>query len=374
MAGIREAVGSRVKNFVCSALSAGEAAGGWLGDVSRGGSIGGGIVEQISQAGSAALACDPDTGGGASGGAGVGASFGDGEGTPPGQCPGVPYRIEGVAELLNSNDAVFRTLGYVTVRTGPLPRFNLTATANNILVEDDEGTILANLGNRPSGVARLRWRNGYPTITRNDGSAGEQCDLAGEPDNRPKADDTITYDGPDGPVEDEPVTIIGDPPIIGPGGGLFFPVEVCFAAFCLDVNFNLSTGDIDFNFGGEPGASACCPQVEPVIDPVQPTEDDPPDVDDPLPIAGVMVVATSISSNVHATEYGNTDGPSLFVPRLGVIRFAIQVGGIAGWTADYPLKQRKQWVAAPEGVVTYDWDVIEESGVLIDVTPVYTRE
>lgn len=369
LAGIREAVGQQIRGFACNALDAANGPLQWLDTATRGGIPGVSASRGVNRLAARALACDPDATGGLSGGGGAGASYPNLEDSPPGGCIGVSYDIQGFAKIFNSSGVEIRTYGYLTNRTGPLPRFNLTYNANNVLVVDDDDNILANLGTTPSGTAMVGWEDEYPEITRADGSPPESCDLPQPGNPNPEGSGDITYDGDDGNPVTEPFTIVGGPPVVSPRGDLIFPFEFCIAALCFNVNYDLGNDEILFDSGGEDGNSACCPPAADDGDSGPDSEDDPPPDDESPPIVGIIVTATQIGENVTATEYGNGNGPSLFVPRIGVARFAISVGGGRAWSIDYPIKQRKQWVPAPDGVVAYNWDVIEESGVILQVIP-----
>lgn len=363
MANFGDALNQQINNFLCEASNAEAATTSWLNSAIR--SIPGSrtpLPDPTDRAPYGAFnrryCSDAD---GAFGNSPV--SFQGGP-TPPGQCPGVPYRIQGTAIVQNSSGQQIRALGYLTNRTGPLPRFNLQITSNNVLVVDDDGTTLANLGNRPSGAASAEWANGYPTVTRRDGLPNEACDAGSNAPATPTGSGDLTYDDVNGTPVTEPIDIVGGSPSIDIDGNFFVPLEVCFAAICLDVNANLSTGDIAINFGGEPGASNCCPPPGDV--PEDGNEDDPPPPDDPVRYIGVITRASLNGEACAATEIGDGNGPNLFIPRIGVIRFAIAIGGRRSYTVDQPIKQLHQvtYVNAPS--VAYDWVILPDKG--FDIT------
>jgi hypothetical protein len=208
------------------------------------------------------------------------------------------------------------------------------------------------------------------TFTRLDGGP-DNCDPP-PPPTRPEGDGVLDYDDEDGNPISEPYDIVGGAPRYTPDGTVYIPVEFCFAAVCIDVDFNLSTGDVNFNFGGAPGASECCP-------PLEDSEDLPPDPDDPPPPAderrlwGVKVNCVVDENVTTATQIGD-GGPVLWVPRLAVVRFAVEVDGNRSWTVDQPVKTTSQFVPVNVPAVAYDFTVIADPGVTTSVVPVYVAE
>lgn len=129
---------------------------------------------------------------------------------------------------------------------------------------------------------------------------------------------------------------------------------------------NLSTGDVNFNFGGgdtdtfDPAAGCCddFPDFEdepPVYPPSAPPEPAPPDPNKPKIIVGVLVTTTS-TANGKFTTIVQSSNPTIYAPALGFVNFFCEVGieKTGGWTADIPVKNVRQIIPCPweEGAVS----------------------
>lgn len=200
----------------------------------------------------------------------------------------------------------------------------------------------------------------------NCGSDGEP--LAGDGNGgRPTGSGDITYDGEDGNPVTEPYTFKTGPIFKNPAGDFIVPVEICVLLFCLQVNYNLNTGEVTTG-NGEPESDRCCPEIgEPSADP---GADDPPPPENETRYAGAITSCTVRHTSRGFTEKGDGDGPELFVPSLGEIRFAVVIGGRRAWTIDQPIKSLTQYTKVPVDVPVYSWSVFPKKGVDITVTGV----
>lgn len=370
MASLREALSDSVRNFMCSAASDADPFRDWFAGATSGIPGVGAIASGADTLGDrvSGLVC-PGPGGGASGGGGAGATYPPRE-APKGQCDGVVYRGTFRYER---PDGLSQLVGIPPVY-GPIEAIQPRPGSNGRIVECIcRGGASGPL--RPPGTSvsiASASNNEFAVVTevnpvRQDGRPDDCGEVP--PQQPPTGDDTITYDGPDGnPIPDVDVTFNPSFPIIGPGGILYMPIEVCFLAVCLDVNFNLSTGDIVFNFGGEPDASPCCPPAEDL--PEDEGEEDPPPPEDDTRYVGVITTATLNGDYVAATQIGDGVGPDLYVPRIGVVRFAIAIGGRRSYTVDQSIKQLHQvtYVNAPSAA--YAWSVLPDKGFDIQSTGV----
>lgn len=362
MASLREAISQSVRNFMCAAATSPDPFRNWMRQATSSIPGVGGWVEAQDNVwdGWGTLLCS-DAPGGASGGGGAGATYPP-AGNVPGQCELVPYLFEWAYTQANGTrteqtlDSLFGPIGDFVITTNSSGNFNVGIECRGVfgLSTQPPGYVYRLLSNVPNSDVDPE----ILSLNRRDGGVDDCGDPIPQPP--PVGNDDIDYDTPDGPVTDEPITIAPRFPIIGPGGILYMPIEVCLLAVCFDVNLNLSTGDITFNLGGEPGASPCCPPTSDL--PEEGGEDDPPPPEDDTRYVGVVTTATLNGEHVSATEIGNGQGPNLFVPRIGVVRFAIAHGGRRAWTVDQPIKQLNQvtYVNAPS--TAYDWTVLPEHG------------
>lgn len=370
MVSLRDAISDSVRNFMCSAATDADPFRNWMERTTSGiPGVGGAVAATDDFADSVgALVCS-DAPGGSSGGGGSGASYPP-AGFEPGQCSLVPYLFEWAYTQANGT----RTEQTLDSLFGPIGDFVITELSNGNFRVGIECRGVFGLSTQPPGYVHTLLSN-IPnddsdpeilSLTRRDGGV-DDCG-APIPQPPPTGTDEIDYDTPDGPVTDAPITINPTIPIIGPGGALFMPIEVCLLAICFDVNLNISTGDITFNFGGQPDASPCCPPIGDL--PEDETGDDPPPPENDTRYVGVITRATLNGEYLAATQIGNGEGPDLFVPRLGVVRFRVQISGRRSYTIDQPIKQLDQVTYVNGPATAYGWEILSEHGVDIVATGV----
>jgi len=197
-----------------------------------------------------------------------------------------------------------------------------------------------------------------PTIT-NYGITGvvsgpDDCgDLPGTP--APPPDSGSNVLNPDIEYDDDgtpvviPTTLVLAFPTINITGELVVPFDLSGAQFALQGELNVSTGDINFNFGGGTGISdACC--LADIIEDVLPDlpGDDPPQNEKFTPrIVAVMVTTTSIVGNIKASEIGQANAPNFYHPRLGNISFNLGRSTKKVWTEDIPVRRSPQLIVCP---------------------------
>lgn len=370
MVSLRDAISNSVQNFMCSASADAAPFGDWLsGAVSN---IPG--VSAANRAGTAiadgvgALVC-PGPSGGQSGGGGASVTYPSPD-AQIGQCDGVQYR--GIFDYTRSDGLVTNAgippvwgpTGAITVDPSPQGnRVLLACRGGGGGPIQPAGTIvtIATASNPEFGNPVIT------SLTRLDGQPDDCGEAASQ--QPPEGTDQIDYDGPDGqPITGAPITIKPRFPVIGPGGVFGLPIEVCLAVVCFDVNFNLSTGDITFNFGGNPGASPCCPPPKEL--PEEGGEDDPPPPEDDIRYSGVITKARLNGEATKITQIGDGIGPDLFLPKCGVIRFAIEIGGRRSWTRDQEIKQNDQVTFVNAPMAAYSWTILPYRGFDISATGV----
>ena len=285
----------------------------------------------------------------------------------PGQCDGVVYR--GIFEYERDDGLVqqggipeiFGPVGDVVITLNP-PGSNIGIRCRGRASQPIQppGTVVGLLGS--SGETYVRAE--VVSLFRPDGQPDDCGDTP--PQQPPTGSDEITYDGPDGVVVvDAPITIIPVFPIVGPGGVVVIPVEVCLSAFCLNLELNITTGDIVFNFGGQPESDNCCPPTSD-DDPPPENDDDPPPPDQDVRYWGVKTICSFSLPAIDADEIGDGQGPNLYIPRLGVVRFAVEVGGGRAWTIDQPIKTVSQFTPVNAPAAAYAFTVLAEPGVTIE--------
>jgi len=199
-------------------------------------------------------------------------------------------------------------------------------------------------GTPPAGTNLRNLRN--IILVRRDGNP----DNCGNP---PSIGIDFDYDGPDGdPVNVPNVNFEFGGPRINLGGNIIVPVFS--PELGLNLDFNLNTGDIDLNFGGDGDNSACC--LPPDTDEPPPPPVDPPEENEGLPIIGVIVSAV-VNQAFNLTEVFLEQGPNLWLRRLGSVTFAVPVGSGESpeWLEPIDVKLLRSFVPcpAPQGAASY---------------------
>lgn len=137
-----------------------------------------------------------------------------------------------------------------------------------------------------------------------------------------------------------------------------------------NVNFNLSTGNIEFDFGGGAGRNPNSPDVRITVQPYDTTTDDdsptkppgtgipnpvkPPDPSTDKVIIGCLVTVTTVALGNGKTLIGQEDNPDIYAPSMGNVNFLVPANGLAsGWTPDQPIKNRRTYIPcpAPQGAI-----------------------
>lgn len=168
-------------------------------------------------------------------------------------------------------------------------------------------------------------------------------------------------------------------------------------AIDLDFNFefkgtlNLTTGDttIDWTGGEEPNTPppALPPASRPpILSPDKPpAPPKPPSVPDAEPdtveaeqgrvLIGVIVTSVYSTSDSNITRIFQRDNPSVYVPYLGLVSFAVRTAdGSVGWTNDIPVKNLRAFIPAPtvSGVIAVRGTA--RLPVTWELTPVYEQQ
>jgi hypothetical protein len=161
------------------------------------------------------------------------------------------------------------------------------------------------------------------------------------------------------------------------------------AQFSPEVNisgeFNLNTGDINYNAGNPalPG-SECSPTEDdftpdpnlPANPPSLPPESDLPNPDPDKPeykriIKGAIV--TSSTPSPSSTVLFQPGGVDVYLPDLGLVYFQVSVGGRSGWTQPVRVQNLRQFIECPWAGGATAVRGVPRSGGSFTVTPVYVK-
>lgn len=153
------------------------------------------------------------------------------------------------------------------------------------------------------------------------------------------------------------------------------------------ANANLSTGDINFNFGNTniihpPDGTTTAPDAyntdgdtpaQPPDTPGDPSipPNDTQDDETTRVISGVIVTVTDINQNL--SEVFQDDNPTIYIPRLGNVQFLIQVGNRIAWTTDIPVRNRRHFIPCPWEGGAIDVRGTPVPNVEFSLTKVYKR-
>lgn len=283
-----------------------------------------------------------------------------------GQCD-TEYRVRGVLNTTSNGQPAFvdRDTTGSRLYQGPIERVFISDDGQAVIVQHNGGAE-SDLIRFPASRINVTSFTDV-TVERVDGLPDDCGNVPGTSGpgetGNPSGPGTLDYEDEDGNTVSEPVDVTVRPPIVGPGGDINISTEICFPAFCLDVNIDLGTGDITVGIGGSQKGGECCPPFEDL--PEGPDDSDPPPPEDESRYAGVITRCTLLPTGGQFTQVGDGIGPDIFLPRLGVVRFAVEIGGRRTWTIDKPIKTLSQFTPSELPGVAYSWSVLPEKGVSI---------
>lgn len=157
-------------------------------------------------------------------------------------------------------------------------------------------------------------------------------------------------------------------PILNINGNLQVGFNLNVGELQLSGTVELNTGDINFNFGGQP-VDPDAPEV-PTPDATPPdAEKDDPENEKKANIIGVIVISTPIG-NYAGTEIPKNNMPDLFIPRIADVSFQIRIKNKSHWTSDQPVKSRNAYIPCPGEIDAIDVVVEPQSGWSVSATPV----
>lgn len=193
------------------------------------------------------------------------------------------------------------------------------------------------------------------------------------PDPPPGTDTPIPDDivvGPPGSEVVIPITIVFSGPLVNVNGDFTIGFNIENPEFSIFGDINLTTGDINFNFGGRnPDNEKCC--LPPDVDDDD-TDEEGEEEDDETKnnIVGVLVNGTVDNSVIKATFVGQENGPDFYQPRIANIYFLLRLKGQIFWTEPISAKHPNQYIQCPVdfGAIRVVASPVE--GVSIRLTPI----
>lgn len=371
MVSAREAVSDAIRDFMCAASQQPADFVDWISNATSSATglpISTAFGNDAIQNARRVLCPGP---GGGNGGGGFSVSY-PGPQFPPGQCDLAVYNVDwsftnGVGQDITgpSNGLLGPIAGIRTIQRGN-GNFAVQILCRGVAGNFPEppGTPFTVADNQPGPIEDLSI-DGIAIV-------GSQPDECGDPlpPEPPTGSGPITYDDDDGtPVVDEPITIAPRFPVVFPNGDVNLGFIVISPSFELNPVFNFNTGDITFNIGGGRSGGECCPI--PVGDgDIVPEEGDPPPPENEERFVGVKVRVTFNVSPPNQTQVLGPGQPVWYLPDVGVIRFAVQLGTKRGWSEARRIQTGNQIVQVPDGLLGYNWSVIPREGVSINVEPI----
>jgi hypothetical protein len=269
-----------------------------------------------------------------------------------GQCDGVEYRIslERPDTTRNRYLEQFQIIGPITsVSVSPSGwdssssrTFTVSASWNGGSGQDTESFFSST-----AGPARI-------VIERADG----QPDDCGDPPPPPPLPyppqgDTFNISPTYVDNEGDTVNLNGNFTLFAPiaiAGNVFAPVRVDLGGITFDGTLELAP-NFEFNFGQPPntGAPGDGDDLPPNNDPIN--IPNTPDDDDQRDVIGIVVTSTP-GTNTRTTVLPQGDAPTLYLPRIGSAYFRVRTASGLAWAGPIDIKQRLQYISAPEGVRT----------------------
>jgi hypothetical protein len=195
-------------------------------------------------------------------------------------------------------------------------------------------------------------------ITRVDGLP-DDCGNVPPPPPPPFPPPGVTYNRPitytnnegDDITINAPITLYA--PVVDINGNWTIPFDIELPDVTIPGDFVFAP-DIDINLypqrpTGDRGKADDEDEINDAED--EDGEPDPPDERGEV-IIGV-IVRSVVPPEAIQTAIATTEGPAIYAPRLGTVKFAIAVGSIVSWTSDLPVKNINCYVPcpAPQGAI-----------------------
>lgn len=327
--------------------------------------------------------------------------------TPPepeftgGQCPGVQYDIQINYSYTAGGGATINTYVQGTVY-GPVYAGGVTITqtgpgtwAMKYYCGQPPGPEFASLGTTGSlATANEIKASATLQVLRRHDYAPDTCGDPPPPpvpDPSPSTNDIdVTYTDEDGDSQTTNINFVFGLAFVDANLNINVPIRLSFNnSFnpSFNATANLTTGDINFNFGntniihppdgttippdgfstdGDTPAQPPDTPGDPIIPPNDTQDDETTRI-----LHGVIVTVTDINQNL--SEVFQDDNPTIYIPRLGNIQFLIQVGNRIAWTADIPVRNRRHFIPCPWEGGAIDVKGTPVPNVQFSLTKVYKR-
>lgn len=208
----------------------------------------------------------------------------------------------------------------------------------------------------------------------------------------------VTYPGPGGANITLPFTAVIAPFFIKNDLSLNMPVTFKLnpkitnnldADFEVKVDFNLDTGDLEFDWGDDFEPPITPPSLPPATRPPftpgpRPTPPKPPSIPDVTPptpeereggeLIGALVTTLTGENARKVTTIFQESNPDILVPSVGHISFAIDLGdNRIGWTPDIPIKNMRCYIPVPFNSKAVEVKGTPQPGYTWEITPIYTK-
>lgn len=238
-------------------------------------------------------------------------------------------------------------------------------------------------GSWSPGTYSWRWEGEVVRIDGQPDTCGNPTPIV-QPPQPPVVNIPITYTNNEGNNVTIPVGFVYAPVNVNLNGTLSIPVRVDLGGVNFNGDINLPDGEFNIDFGnpsyppGSPSPDRYDPDPDvPDIPPDVPGNDGEPPDELPEPetirlLRACIVTVTILPDNI--TEVFQEDNPNVFIPRLGNVQFAIRVGNRLSWTAEIPVKNRRQFIPCPWEGGAIDVKGTPQPGVSWVITPVYAQQ
>ena len=301
-----------------------------------------------------------------------------------GQCSGILYNVSWIISLINSSGTQFDFPGSGQFE-GPISRVDGAVSPDG----DDQLWLIRGATSEITALATSVSQTVFYTsfnVSRVDGMPDDCGDP--EPSVSPvnvvnNITNNITYNDNTGAPVVEVVNYNFGFAYVDANAEFFIPITVDVGGISIPVRFNVSTGDISFNFGGRGGGGSGGGGDTIILEPEPP--DSPDDVPVPTPpaedpreelqIVGVMVTTTNIGVGFAGTQVDGQLAPDLYLPRLAQVLFEYRFSdGSVGWSTPLPVNNRREFVESPRPGNTIGAQIIQAPGVTAVFSIVRERE
>lgn len=181
-----------------------------------------------------------------------------------------------------------------------------------------------------------------PTLVEGPDDCGDPDPIYPPPTNI-NIDIPITFSPDFGPDIDVTIPFEFSPTEVNFNGDLRVPFTFNFGGFNFNGDFSFDpTVPIRINLPGLGGGGGQGTETQPPDQPGESVDPQPPD----RKIIGVVVTATAIQQG-RVSSYESPGIPEIYVPRLGSVKFAYNLGGATFFSSDIDVKDRRTFIECP---------------------------